>query len=315
MRGFSDADGIALIEIEAAIRLREMGWTKPILLLQGVYEQADLLPVAAHRLHIVVHSNAQIEMLEHLPKGPAIDVYLKVNSGMNRLGFPPEATAGAHARMRAIVRVGTISLMTHFANSYARVPPERGISVDTQITRFNALAQALGGALSLADSAMLLTKPETHADWVRPGVMLYGATVFPNQCAADLELLPTMTLSSEIIGIQDINVGDSVGYGSRYVADRPTRIGVVACGYIDGYPRSAQDGTPVLVDGIKTRLIGRVSMDSITVDLSPIAHARIGSKVTLWGQGLPIEEVATAAGTIACELMCGLTRRVRVLDG
>lgn len=315
MRGFADADGLALIEIGAAVHLRKLGWTKPILLLQGFFEPVDLDIVYRHQLHVVVHSEEQIAMLGESSTPSPVDVYLKINSGMNRLGFPPEKAAPAYARLRSIAHVRSITLMTHFANSYAAETPINGIAVSEQTFRFNAVATALGCARSFADSATVITKPGHTADWVRPGVMLYGATVFVGQSAEEFDLIPAMTLASEIIGIQDIGVGDSVGYGSRFIANKPMRIGVVACGYTDGYPRSAQDGTPVLVDGVKTSVVGRVSMDSITVDLTPIPTARVGSKVVLWGQGLAVEEVAAAAGTIACELMCGLTRRVHVVDG
>lgn len=315
MRGFAGADGLALIEIGAAVRLRELGWKKPILLLQGFFEPVDLSVVLEHQLHVVVHTSEQIEMLEHLASTVAIDVYLKMNSGMNRLGFQPGDTGKAYARLRAIPSVRGITLMTHFANSYATETPKFGISVGEQSFRFNAVATALGCERSFADSATILAKLGNTADWVRPGVMLYGATVFPGRRAEEFGLLPAMTLASEIIGIQHIGAGDSVGYGSRFVADKPMRIGVVACGYTDGYPRSAQDGTPVLVDGVKTGLVGRVSMDSITVDLTPIPTAQVGSKAVLWGPGLPVEEVAALAGTIGCELLCGLTRRVHVMDG
>jgi alanine racemase len=317
MRGFRNADGLSVIESFDAVRLRELGWSKPILLLEGIYHDDDLSIVLEKQLHIVVHCFEQIEMLERMPNGtldgPGIHVYLKINTGLNRLGFSPRHTSTAHSRLRAAAIVRSISLMTHFANSYSLGNPPPGISVSEQVSRFNSASCDLDGERSLSDSAMLLTRPEITADWVRPGVMLYGATVFPGIRASDLELLPAMTLESELIGIQQIAPGDSVGYGSRFKAQRAMAIGVVACGYTYGYPRSATDGTPILVDGIRTEVVGRVSMDKLTVDLTPVANARVGSKVVLWGQGLPIEEVAEAANTISCELMCGLSQRVRVV--
>ena len=315
MRGFSDADGLALIELGAAVVLRELGWTKPILLLQGIFDMVDLDCVVRYQLHTVVHTKEQIDMIETLQGAAQLDIYLKINSGMNRLGFVPAQATKAHARLRAIGAVRSISLMTHFANSYERETPPQGVAVVEQIMRFSRVANELRGDRSLSDSASLLTCRQTDADWVRPGVMLYGATVFPSKRADEFGLLPAMTLESKIVGIQHLETGDSVGYGSRFIAGEPMRIGIVACGYTDGYPRAAPDGTPVLVDGVKTRVVGRVSMDSITVDLSGAAAAQVGSAVTLWGKGLPVEEVAAAVGTIGCELMCGLTRRVQMVDG
>ena len=315
MKGLSDADGFALIEMGAAVRLREMGWKKPVLLLQGFFQPGDLTVVAQYDLQIVVHCVEQIEMLEKVPMPSGVDVFLKMNSGMNRLGFTPDECLNAYSRLRNVAYVRRVTLMTHFANSYAvDANPKVGITPHEQISRFARISRQLDCESSVADSATILTDPALAGQWVRPGAMLYGATVFPGRRSEEFGLLPAMTLESEIIGVQRIGVGDSVGYGSRFVADRPMTIGVVACGYTDGYPRSATDGSPVLVNGIRTRLVGRVSMDSITVDLTSMPQAGVGSKVTLWGRGLPIEEVADASSTISCELMCGLTRRVQMLE-
>lgn len=318
MRGFAGADGLSLTDFDDAIRLRELGWQKPVLLLEGVNSAATLRLAAEHRIHTVVHCAEQIEMLEktHLDtaQGPQMDVYLKINTGLNRLGFLPEHAASAHARLTAVPAVASISLMTHFANSYAYGTTHPGISVSEQVMRFRAIGRQLGGECSLCDSATVLAVPNAYADWIRPGVMLYGATCFPGVAASSLGLLPAMTLESEIIGVQHITAGESVGYGSRFFAENSMVIGVVACGYINGYPRSIRDGAPVLVNGVRTRVVGRVSMDKLTVDLTPVAAARVGSKVTLWGQGLPIEDVASAADTICCELMCGVSNRARAIE-
>lgn len=314
MRGFSQADGLAVIENQDALQLRELGWTKPILLLEGIYHSSDISIAAKNYLHIVVHCVEQIEMLEKMSNDFRIDVYLKINSGLNRLGFSPEHAAMAYRRLKATAIVHSISLMTHFANSYYLENPLPGISVSEQVSRFNHAVDDLDGERSLADSAILITTPEIAASWARPGVMLYGATVFPGVKASSLDLLPAMTLESEIICIQRISAGEGVGYGTRFVADRAMTIGVVACGYANGYPRSAKDGTPILVDGIRTGIVGRVSMDKLALDLTPVANAHVGSKVTLWGRGLPIEEVADAADTISCELMCGLSHRVTTIE-
>jgi alanine racemase len=317
MRGFADADGLALIEFDNAVKLREMGWKKPILLLEGFFGPADLNTMAGYNLQSALHCNEQLAWLEAAQesltaRGIRFDLHLKMNTGMNRLGFMPEAYAAAHARLSAITCVGSITLMTHFANADDVDHPL--LPITEQIRRFELGAAGLPGMRSLSNSAGVLLHASLANDWVRPGIMLYGGT--PGGGTAEgFGLQPTMTLTSEIIGVQDIAAGDAVGYGSRFQADGPMRVGVVACGYADGYPRHAPLGTPVLVDGVKTQLVGRVSMDMLTVDLTGLPSARIGSKVTLWGKGLPVDDVATAAGTIGYELMCALAPRVPVVEG
>jgi alanine racemase len=316
MRGLAAADGLALIEPDNAVRLRQLGWTKPILLLEGWFDAADLDMMAEHGVNGTVHCAEQLAMLEAARPARAIDVHLKMNTGMNRLGFKPEQFAAAHARLRAIPHVGEITLMTHFANADDSAHPR--LSIREQIRRFRSGADGLPGARSLSNSAGVFLMDELGAelqsDWIRPGIMLYGGTP-GGKSAAALGLLPAMTLSSELIAVQQIAAGDCVGYGSRFQAEGPMTIGVVACGYADGYPRHAPQDTPVLVDGVRTRLVGRVSMDMLTVDLSQLPDARVGSKVVLWGEGMPIDEVAEAAGTIGYELMCALAPRVRVVEG
>lgn len=305
--GFDAADGFALVEPDAAVRLRAAGVRKPILLLEGFFDDADLATVIEHGLQTVVHCDEQIAMLESArPKSP-LTVHLKMNSGMNRLGFRPEAFGQAYARLRTLAFVHEIHLMTHFAN--AEDDANGVLPLSLQMRRFRETVQGLPGAWSLSNSAANLMHPEIRADWSRPGIMLYGGTP-GGKTALECGLQPAMTLKSRIIGVQNVLAGEAVGYGSRFVAERAMRIGVVACGYADGYPRHAPSGTPILVDGIRTRIIGRVSMDMLTVDLTPAPMAGIGSAVTLWGQGLPVDEVAQAAGTIGYELMCALTPRV-----
>jgi alanine racemase len=304
---------LALIETEAAVQLRELGWQKPILLLEGVFELADMQLVAHHRLDIAIHCEEQIDMLEQARLAGPLDVHLKLNSGMNRLGFRPEAFRAAYARLRAIPAVREIGMMTHFANAEAADNP--GMPLAEQLERFRRATAGLAGPRSLSNSAGVLLHPDAQAlsDWVRPGIMLYGAT--PGACSAEgFALRQAMSLTSRIIGVQHIAAGETVGYGSRFAAAAPMTVGVVACGYADGYPRHAPSGTPVLVNGIRTRLLGTVSMDMLSVDLSDIAGAGIGSTVTLWGDGLPIDEVANAAGTVGYELMCALAPRVRVVE-
>jgi alanine racemase len=316
LRAFAAADGMALVEFEQALRLRELGWRKPVLMLEGFFEPADLATMAAHGLSAVVHCNEQIAMLEAQRLPVPVDIHLKMNTGMNRLGFAPDAFRAAHARVRAIAWVGQIALMTHFANAEQAAHPL--LPIGEQIRRFQAGAEGLAGMRCLANSAGLLRDAGPDAglfnDWVRPGIMLYGGTP-GGKSAAAFGLRPAMTLSSALIAVQNIKAGDAVGYGSSYQAERAMRIGVVACGYADGYPRHAPHGAPILVEGVRTTLVGRVSMDMLALDLSPVPQAKVGSRVTLWGEGLPIDEVANAAGTIGYELMCALSARVPVVEG
>lgn len=311
MRGFADADGLGLIEVENAVRLRELGWKKRILLLEGFFDMQDLPVVVEHGLDVVVHNAEQLAMLEQTPLAAPIDVHLKMNSGMNRLGFTPQTYRAAHDRLRANTSIRNISFLTHFANAEDANNP--ALTLAEQVRRFNQATEGLLGDRCLSNSAADLLHPECAADWIRPGVMLYGGTP-GKQSASELNLLPAMSLIGEIIGVQDIVAGDAVGYGSKFVADGPMKIGVVACGYADGYPRHAPSGTPVIVDGARTKIVGRVSMDMITVDLTSINSARVGSKVTLWGDDLPIDEVAAAAGTIGYELMCAIAPRVKIVE-
>jgi alanine racemase len=314
-RGFAGADGLALVEFDHAVRLREMGWQKPILMLEGFFDPDDLATMAAHRFNGAVHCSEQIDMLEQARLPCSIDLHLKMNTGMNRLGFMPADFAAAYARLRALACVGEITLMTHFAN--ADQPLATYLPVQQQIARFRQGAAGLPGLHSLSNSAAVLRQRELAgelvSDWARPGIMLYGGS--PGERSADdVGLLPSMTLSSAIIARQRIAAGDGVGYGSSFRAESDMTVGVVACGYADGYPRHAPSGTPVLVDGVRTPLIGRVSMDMMMVDLSKLPGAHVGSSVTLWGRGLPIDDVAHAAGTIGYELMCALAPRVRVIE-
>lgn len=307
LRGFAKADGMALVEPEAAVRLRELGWKKPVLLLEGYFDEQDLEAVSAHGMDTVVHSHEQLRMLEKAAVRGAITVHLKVNSGMNRLGFRPHEVAEVHARLRSLPAVRHIVLVTHFANADDENNPV--LPLAEQVRRMRAAAAGLDAPLSLCNSAADLLHGELAESWVRPGIMLYGAT--PGvKSAAQFGLEPAMTLASRLIATQQLAPGEAVGYGSRFVAERSTRIGIVACGYADGYPRHAPGGTPVLVDGVRCPLAGRVSMDMLAVDLSAVPAAHAGSAVTLWGRGLPIDEVAGAAGTIGYELMCAVAPRV-----
>jgi alanine racemase len=302
----ADADGFALLDIRDAVRLREAGYGQTMLLLEGCFQADDLNLAAEYDLSCVIHSAWQIAMLDAYPRRAALDVWLKVNTGMNRLGCAPAAVSTAMEQLRAHQAVRGITLMTHFACA----DEARGVA--DQLDVFNALAGAYHVPRSLANSAALLRYPDTHGDWVRPGIMLYGASPFADTSARQLGLRPAMTLHSEIIAIQELEAGDEVGYGALFRADRNMRIGIVACGYADGYPRHAPNGTPILVDGQLAQTVGRVSMDMLSVDLGNLMHAAVGSRVVLWGDGMPVETVARAAGTISYELLCGLTKRVPV---
>jgi alanine racemase len=305
------ADGFALIELERALALRAAGLELPILLLEGFYTAEELPLLIRHRLVPVVHRPDQVEMLLAANWPVDLPVYLKLNSGMNRLGF--DAAGLATARQALAGKVANLVLMTHFADADG----PRG--VDWQLARFAAMTAGMDDPRSLANSAALLRHSHAIGDWARPGIMLYGGSPFADRTATELGLKPVMTLHSGIIAEQDLAAGESVGYGCTFTADRPMRVGVVACGYADGYPRHAPTGTPVLVDGQRTRTLGRVSMDKLCVDLTDLkvgagGTAPMDSRVTLWGEGLPADEVATAAGTISYELFCALAQRVPVIE-
>ena len=313
---FRGADGFALLDLAEAERVRHLGWRGPILLLEGVFEPRDLELCSRLGLWHAVHCDAQIDWLAAHKTQVPHRVFLKMNSGMNRLGFTPERYRSAWARLNALPQVDEISCMTHFSDADG----PRGIA--HQVQAFQAATQDLPGERCIANSAALLRHggdAQVRLDWVRAGIVLYGsAPDHPERRAADWDLQPTMTLASRIIGVQQLQAGDTVGYGSRFTAQGPLGIGVVACGYADGYPRHCDTGTPVLVNGVRTRTIGRVSMDMLAVDLTPVPGAGLGAEVTLWGRAangavLPIDEVAQAGGTIGYELMCALAPRVPVV--
>ena len=318
------ADGFALLDLAEAERLRALDWRGPILLLEGVFEPRDL--ELCSRLHLwhSVHCIEQIDWLAAHKTQVPHRVFLKLNSGMNRLGFTPTAFRAAWARLNALPQVEEISLMTHFSDADG----PRGIA--HQVAVFEQATADLPGERTLCNSAALLRHASTPlrgdgvttlaGDWVREGIALYGcAPDYPENTAAGWELQPTMTLASRLIGTQQLQPGDTVGYGSAFTAEAPMRVGVVACGYADGYPRHAPTGTPVLVAGVRTRVLGRVSMDMLAVDLSPLdaagVPAGVGTEVVLWGRSasgavLAADEVAASAGTIAYELLCAVAPRV-----
>jgi alanine racemase len=304
MKAFSDADGLALVEFDGAERLREAGYAGPILMLEGAFEPQDLLLAAERQLTLVVHDQEQIALLA-AHRGARIDTYLKLNTGMQRLGVAAPDARALFERLTGLPSVGSVTLMTHFAN--ADLPG----GARHQLETFEASVSGLDAPHCLANSASILDLPATHRDWVRPGIMLYGASPFAERSAHRLGLEAAMILRSRLIGIQSLKPGDAVGYGSTFVAEHPMRIGIVAAGYADGYPRHAPTGTPVAVAGVRTRTVGRVSMDMLAVDLQPIPYAAVGTAVELWGDFISVDEVARHAGTIAYELLCAVAPRVR----
>ncbi|MDE2081079.1 MAG: alanine racemase [Burkholderiales bacterium] len=313
--GLRGADGFALLDLAEARALRDLGWRGPILLLEGCFEPRDLELCSRLALWHVVHTEAQIDWLAAHKTQQPHRVFLKLNSGMNRLGFGPAAFRGAWARLQALPQVDEVSLMTHFSDADA--PEGSGRGIERQLAVFEAATRDLPGERSLCNSAALL-RHRVPGDWVRAGILCYGSA--PDHPAHDIRhwgLQPAMTLRSKLIATQDLQPGDTVGYGSTWRAEAAQRIGIVACGYADGYPRHAGSDTPVLVDGVRTGTVGRVSMDMLAVDLTPVPGAGLGSEVTLWGRGpgdslLAIDDVARAAGTIGYELMCALAPRVPV---
>ena len=298
------ADGLALVELDAAIALRAAHYARRILLLEGFFSPDELPEFAARRLATVVHHEQQVRMLETARLARPLEVFVKVNTGMNRLGIAPGAVAPLVERLSHCESVAVLRLMMHFA----RADEDDGIAEPLRV--FEAACKGLPYPRSVANSAGVIRHAETGGDIVRPGIMLYGATPFTYDSAESLGLVPVMTLRSELVAVQELAAGDAVGYGASYVAPGPRRIGVVACGYADGYPRHAPNGTPALVCGRKVPLAGRVSMDMITVDLSEVPEAQVGSPVVLWGEGLPVDDVAGAASTVGYELLCAVAPRV-----
>lgn len=303
-RGLKETDAFAVLNISEAVTLRDAGYQHPILLLEGIFSAEEMALVDRYCLVTVISHQAQLHWLLEYQANLPLRVYLKLDSGMHRLGFQPDAFQTALEQLKAGKNVSEIVLMTHFANSDLVNGVAKAMTVVEQVMPAQTYKR------SLANSAAIVQQPHTHADWVRPGIMLYGATPIAEKTAASLGLEPVMTLQSAVIGVQEIQAGESVGYGSLFTADKPTRVGIVACGYADGYPRHAPTGTPIAVNGVLTRTLGRVSMDMLGVDITDIPDASIGSSVELWGNLVPIDAVAQASGTIGYELLCAVTARV-----
>ena len=315
----NDADGFATLELDSAVQLRDMKVESPILLLQGFFNERELPTFVQQQFTAVVRDLEQVKQITGASLAKPLDIFLKFNTGMNRLGLKGPLSGYAINMAASHRNFGAVTFMTHFASADC----EEGVA--TQLGRFDDIVKAAKAVFgkkaltqSLANSAALLKFPETHRDWARPGIMLYGSSPFADVSAEWLGLKPVMALRSEIIGVQALDVGDRVGYGGLFTAKKKMRVGVVACGYADGYPRHApggnDHGTPVIVSGKRTRTIGRVSMDMLVVDLTDLPHVHVGAPVTLWGEGLPADDVAHASGTVAYELFCAVAPRVRMVD-
>ncbi len=299
------ASGLALLDFDEAVRARESGWTRPILLLEGFFHPADLKLIERYQLTTAVHSEWQLNALETYRPAVPFSVYLKINTGMNRLGFPVEQALRICQLAQRSKAIGDITLMSHFS----RADEKEGVSEPEAAIRH--IADETGLPLCIANSAATLWHHETRNGWVRPGIILYGASpsgVFND--ISNLGVQPVMSLKSEVIAVQPLRPGSSVGYGGRYIATGEERIGIVACGYADGYPRQAASGTPVSINGRLTQTRGTVSMDMIAIDLTAFPQAGIGTGVELWGEHLPVDTVAGHAGTIGYELLSAVTPRV-----
>ena len=311
-RTLDGADGFAVARLNEALELRDAGVEQRVLLLSGVFDSASLTAAAKARIELVVHDEEQVALIERARVERRLGVWMKLDTGMRRLGFEPDQAVAVVKRLQACDAVGEVPVvMTHFA---CADDTDDGTTAE-QTMRFEAATDALLDAglrveRSLANSAGVIAWPAAHADWVRPGIMLYGATPMLGRNADQDGLRPAMTLETQLIAVRPARKGDCVGYGATYECRHDTIIGTAAIGYADGYPRHAPNGTPVLVNGQRGELAGRVSMDMIGIDLGADSTAKAGDPVTLWGEGLPVEEVARTAGTIAYDLTCSVMPRV-----
>ncbi|HTD74427.1 MAG TPA: alanine racemase [Steroidobacteraceae bacterium] len=307
-RALESADALAVARLSEGLALREAGIKIPIVLLEGVFDREELDAAAAAGFELIVHTAEQVELLRVAPSTARFKVWLKQDSGMNRLGFKGGDFHAAHAALSALpVLRGPVNLFTHLSSADL---PELPTTAE-QLMVFAAATRSLAGERSMASSAALIGFPDSHGDWVRPGLMLYGVSPFRGTKAADHGLRPVMTLQSRVIALKDLAEGEQVGYGGDWTATRPTRLAIASVGYGDGYPRSAASGTPVLVNNEMAALAGRVSMDMLAIDVTDLKRAaQIGDTVVLWGEGLPVEEIALWAETVPYTLVCGVSQRV-----
>jgi alanine racemase len=309
-RALESTDAFAVARVDEGLTLRSAGINTPTVLLEGVFDREQLDAAAGANFELVVHTPEQIELLRTAAAGARFKVWLKLDSGMNRLGFKGAAFGAAHAALSALASVRSpVNLFTHLASADLPELP----TTSEQLALFAAATGSLPGERSLENSAAMLSFPASQADWVRPGLLLYGVSPFTGSIGADYGLRPAMTLHSHVIAVKDLSPGEQVGYGGDWTAIRPTRLAVAAVGYGDGYPRSLPSGAPVLVNGERAGLVGRVSMDMIGIDVTNLRRPpALGDPVVLWGEGLPVEEIAVWADTIPYELLCGISQRVAV---
>lgn len=303
-KGLKAADGFAILGLDEALTLRAAGYKQTILMLEGFFSADELPAISEYAIDIVVHSHKQVEILESVNISIPIAIHLKINTGMNRLGFKPQDFELIMVKLKNCKNVADITLMEHFATA------DESLGIAKPLAVFKQLTQNHEHPKSHANSAALLRFAEAHADWVRAGIMLYGTSPIGEASAAQFDLKPVMQLTGEIISVQTLETGESLGYGHSFTATQKTRIGVVACGYADGYPRHAPNGTPIAVAGKLTHTLGRVSMDMLFVDITLIPEADIATKVEMWGNQVPVDDVAHAAGTISYELLCAVAPRV-----
>lgn len=303
----ADADAFAVARLEEAVALREAGLKRPIVLLEGVFSAAQLTEAAQLDLELVVHQSFQIALLEQYRGAHRFAVWLKIDTGMNRLGFRPADFRAAWDRLAALTPpLATLRVLTHLAGA----DEEDGQSTAEQLARLRPLLEGLNVELSIANSAAILGQPATHASWVRPGLALYGVSPFARRIGRDFGLHPAMTLESTVIAVRELEAGERVGYSGVWRAERRSRLAIVAAGYGDGLPRSLPSGTPAMINSRRAPLAGRVSMDMIALDITDLPTVTIGDRVELWGAALPVEELAAAAGTIPYELLCAVSQRV-----
>ncbi|GAB4265284.1 MAG: alanine racemase [Methylomicrobium sp.] len=304
-------DSFAVARVDEGIRLRKAGMTQRIAIMEGFTCAQELDDLIEYRLDPLIHSFGQLEIIERCSTAAAIDIWLKIDTGMNRLGFSTAEFTEVYRRLATSPLIKQpIGFMTHLANA-----DDRSCAMTLrQIHLFKQTVNGCPGPRSIANSAGILGWQASHADWVRPGIMLYGVSPFADSNGADFGLKPIMSLHSRLIAVKTVREGETVGYGAAWVCEKPITMGIVAIGYGDGYPRQARPGTPVLIDGRRVPMIGRVSMDMITVDLSEMSDIQPGQPVTLWGPGLPVEEVARWSDTIPYTLLCGITQRVQIVE-
>jgi len=307
----SHADAFGVACLEEAEQLRAANITKQIVLLEGPHKAIDLSRIVELELDIVIHHESQLEILEQVKIDEPVQAWIKLDTGMHRLGFPVVKVNDVLERVSNCENIKQAPmLMTHFATANELTNP----LTQQQLERFNTHCDKLNFEKTMANSAAIINFPETHVDWVRPGLMLYGVSPMKEGNAADLDLKTVMTLESEIISVQQLSKGDSVGYGATWQCPEDMPVGVIAAGYGDGFPRHAKSGTPILVNNVRCSLIGRASMDMLTVDLRNQPDAKVGDRVVLWGEALPIEEIAQHADTISYELLCGVHKRLEFVE-